>query len=142
MTIPIEVASGRAIAKRPHMNMMTPQTIDQPVAVVFSLTVVSEFIFVIQIALRPLKLTRRKSAAAGEDKLPCGRTGFSHIKTGQYAGPAGSCVDSLVHTGYLGNVPRSKRERAYNFNNQGTSDGCAGYGTTVSVRSFPSSPPS
>jgi hypothetical protein len=47
----IEVANGRAIAKRPHTNMMTPQTIDQRVAILSWLTVVSEFIFVIQMVL-------------------------------------------------------------------------------------------
>jgi hypothetical protein len=55
MTIPIDVASGRAIAKRPHVNMMMPQTIDQPLTVFSSLTLVSEFIFVIQVVLRQPK---------------------------------------------------------------------------------------
>src|SRR4029077_2202553 len=111
MTIPIEVASGRAIAKRPHMNMMTPQTIDQPVVVFSSLTVVSEFIFVIQIALRPPKLTRRRFGCGWRGQASLRVDGFQSYKTGEYAGPAVSCIDSLGRTAYSGNVSRSKRER-------------------------------
>jgi hypothetical protein len=44
MTIPIEEARGRLMARIPQINIRMPQTIDQPLAFLAAPTVISAFI--------------------------------------------------------------------------------------------------